>query len=184
MSSCCFFSLRFIPFDFFQCIPLGIFFSIGTLHTIKMSMDSSLDNGIDTCDGSVLSPGAPTLWRYNHGCMTTAIHDSRHTSRTITTQKRGLYKGCRKPVLNRVQTGLTVTCCAGCRSTPHTGPCRLLHAPADSSTPIRVSAVALTGFPDTPSPFSCDSPVASTKYRESASALPFFFLVRYWTEYW
>ena len=31
------------------------------------------------CDGSVLSPGALTLWRYNHGCITTAIHNFRHT---------------------------------------------------------------------------------------------------------
>ena len=113
------------------------------------------------CNGSVITPGAPTLWRYNHGCMTTAIHDFRRT--LLHNPKRGLYKGCRKPVLNRVQTGLTVTCCAGCRSTPHTGPCRLLHAPADSSTPIRVSAVALTGFPTIPihlSPTVCSSSFA------------------------
>ena len=82
--------------------------------------------------------------------MTMAIHDFRHTLLQLNS-KRGLYKRCRKPVLNRVQTGLTVvTCCAGCRSTPHTGRCRLLHAPTVSSTPIRVSAMALTGFPDTP----------------------------------
>ena len=31
------------------------------------------------CNGSVLSPGASTLWRYDHGCMTTAIHNFRHT---------------------------------------------------------------------------------------------------------
>ena len=110
--------------------------------------------------------------------MTTALHNFRHTHHY--NSRRGLYKGCRKPVLNRVQTSLTMV--TRCRSTPHTGRCRLLHAPTDS-TPIRVSAVALTGFPDSFS-LLLDSPVASNKYRESASALPFSLPVRYWMEYW